>query len=203
MKTIEELNLNYKKIYTELAKNQNIDEKVLVQLLNHVSTVKRYSMKILKTFQCNDKNLVEKVKFIAFFHDIGRLYSYPFGQYSLILHGIISKRIMSNYINDEELLNGLASHVGVGLKKEEILSSITEKEKEEFKEEIHDYFPNSLAQKLVCFADKMVFSKKVMYPEEAFIDIYSKIPEKIDLFYELQKSVFIELWKLYRENKKQ
>lgn len=199
---VDELNFNYKKIYSELAKTKNIDEKSLMQLLNHVSTVKRYSMKILKTFQCNEKKIVERVKFIALFHDIGRLYCYPFGEYSLLLHGIISKRIMKQYVDDETLLYGLASHVGVGLRKEEILSKITEKEKEEFNLEIQDYIPTTIEQKLVCFADKMVFSKKVMYVEEAFIDLYSKIPEKIDDFYNLQKSVFIELWNLYREKEK-
>lgn len=198
LKTLEEINQSYEKIYSSLAEKQKVDEKNLLQLITHINTVKRYSIKILKTFQCKDQVLIERVKFIALYHDIGRLYCTPFGKYSIILHGIISKRIMKDYVDDEILLNGLASHVGIGLSKEEILNRITEEEKEEFSEEICDYYPIFLEQKLVCFADKMVFSKRIMYVEEAFIDLYSKIPQKISDFYELQKSLFLSLWNLYR-----
>ncbi|MEM4500326.1 MAG: hypothetical protein QXD62_03205 [Candidatus Woesearchaeota archaeon] len=185
------LNKQYEEIYRFIAKRLNIEN--ITPLIMHVSVVCDYSLEILKKFKINDESLIKRVEFLSLYHDIGRLFCKPFGRFSLILHGILSRKIMDFFCEDLSLTRSLATHVGIGLKKEDILKNISETEKTLFSELIEDYLPQSLEEKLVCFADKMVIYNRVVKIEEAFLDFYLKVPEKKEDFFTLQRELFEEL----------
>ncbi len=199
---LRKINNRYKQIYYSEWKKRKI-KLDLMPLVSHVNAVKDLSLKILKEFEIKDKLLIEKVKFIALFHDIGRLECKPFGKNEMILHGIYSKIIMRKYLLHyselkdlmSELLNGIASHVGVGITKDEFLKILNSKKKSyEIKRELRDYVPRTLAQMLVCYVDNLIVETHEIPFHESLSRFYEKLGKRIGYRYiNLQMNLFKSL----------
>lgn len=94
----------------------------------------------------------ERIEAAAMLHDIGILQTdapgiHCFGSEPYIAHGIIGRRMLLEEGADEELADVAALHTGSGLTRDEVITG-------QLPLPPADYLPQTLLQRLICYADK-------------------------------------------------
>jgi uncharacterized protein len=141
------------KILTEkkaiaLLKRYAPDDKVFRIILAHSLAVKKAAVKIAQRIPMAD---VEFVKTAALLHDIGRFICPP-GKDS-IKHGIAGAQILRKEGLPRHALVA-ERHIGVGITKEDI-------RRQKLPLPLKDYVPKSVEEKIVSYADNLVFGSRV------------------------------------------
>ncbi len=124
-----------KKIYEDIGCNKNV--------FKHCLKVAEVAVEIAKRVGAD----VKKVLIGALLHDIGRCID------NSIKHGIIGAEIVKNLGFDESIQRIVKTHIGAGIDREEAkMLGLPE----------DDYIPKTIEEKIVCYADKIVFFDKVV-----------------------------------------
>lgn len=97
----------------------------------------------------------------AMLHDIGK------SQTNSMKHGFIGGRILRGEEIDESVIKIVERHVGIGLTKAEAEAAGLPP---------RDFIPQTIEEKLVCYADKLVLGTYIANLKQARIDFTSKLP---------------------------
>ncbi len=90
---------------------------------------------------------IRRVLIGALLHDVGRCFE------NGIKHGIVGAKIAKEFGFDEKIQRIIKTHIGAGIDKEEAIRLGLPKD---------DYIPRSIEEKIVCYADKIVFFNNVV-----------------------------------------
>jgi uncharacterized protein (TIGR00295 family) len=112
------------------------------RIVAHCKTVAKVAMVITDEFKRRHKPVDEKVVLAgALLHDIGRT------KIQTVRHGFQGSEILREEGVDDKVVEAVRRHVGAGISADEARSLGLPD---------FDYIPNSLEERIVCFADKMV-----------------------------------------------
>ncbi len=136
---------NVEKIYEKL----NCDKKIF----EHCKEVAKLASEIAEKISRNGIKLDKKaIIFGAFLHDIGRCKTHG------IEHGIVGAEIAKKLGIDEKIVRIIERHIGAGIDRNEAKKlGLPEK----------DYIPECLEEKIVAYADKLLYGVKRITFEEA------------------------------------
>ncbi|MDI9645131.1 MAG: TIGR00295 family protein [Archaeoglobales archaeon] len=136
--------------------NYNLPERVR----KHCIAVAELALRIAEQIKKNGKELdIESIKFGALLHDIGRaITNDPFQ------HFIESAKILKNAGFEERIVRIAERHFSAGLSRDDALKLGLEAK---------DYIPETLEEKIVSFADNLVFGERVV----SFEDFLKRIDE--------------------------
>ena len=127
-----------------LLKKYSNDEKTFDIVLKHSKKVQEMAFRIAKKIEGVD---LEFVKISALLHDIGR-----FSSPSTIRHGVVGGEILRKE-GYEKLAQLTERHLGIGITKEDIIN-----QKLDLPEK--DFVPITIEEKIVAYADNLVFGDK-------------------------------------------
>lgn len=115
-------------------------------VIEHCKTVAKIALKIARKLKKNGFNVdLKLVEVGALLHDIGRSKTHT------VHHAIVGAKIAKQYNLSEPLIRIIERHVGGGISAEEA---------EKLGWPVKDYFPETLEEKIVCYADKLVEGNK-------------------------------------------
>jgi len=122
-------------------------------VIEHCKAVSRFAGKIAKAFQRKGFNIdLELVEVSGLLHDIGRSKTHS------VYHGLIGSQIAHSLGLSSSVVQIIERHVGGGIPKEEAkLLGWPAK----------DYLPQTLEEKIVCYADKRVESLRTVSVKQA------------------------------------
>lgn len=136
-----------RKIYEKINCNKNV--------FKHCLKVAEVAIEIAKRLNNVD---IKKVLIGALLHDIGRCFE------NSIKHGIIGAKIAKELGFDESIQRIIKTHIGAGIDREEAKKLGLPDD---------DYIPRTVEEKLVCYADKIVFFDKVV-PFDKVLERFKK-----------------------------
>ncbi|MFC1801711.1 HD domain-containing protein [Nanoarchaeota archaeon] len=179
MKTITE------KQAIELLKKYAPNNSIFQRVYQHCKTVQKAALAIAQEIQKNGKKVdLELIKIGSLLHDIGRFQVPPKHEKSL-QHGMLGGKILR-----KEGLIKLARicerHIGAGITKEEIIKFKLPLPKK-------DLLPKSIEEKIVNYADDLVFSDRIATLSEVVKKYKKEVPSPkalkrmIDLHNEIEK----------------
>ena len=117
-------------------------------IINHCRTVSRVAIALAEGLRDSGKKLdLDVIRAAALLHDIGR------SKTRAVSHGEEGAEILMKEGLDNRVVQAVRCHVGAGISLEEARSMGLPG---------HDYIPRTLEERIVCFADKMVGSDKLM-----------------------------------------
>ncbi|MBW2966689.1 HD domain-containing protein [Candidatus Woesearchaeota archaeon] len=155
----------------ELLKKYALDEERFKKVLEHSRAVQRVALRIAEDIVANGHHV--DIKFLicaCLLHDIGR-FKCPPGK-STIKHGIYGAEILRKEGLDERYALVCERHLGSGIDKKDI-------EEQKLDLPLKDYMPESIEEKIICYADSLIFGTKEGTIEEV-IDRYRKeVGEKL------------------------
>ncbi len=129
----------------KILKKHSSSRKDFLIVLNHSQTVKKLALKIAKGTGA-DLGLVATASLL---HDIGRFKHPPW--HEGIQHGVAGELILKK--------EGLPKHARIAAV--HVGSGITKQEAIKLKLPARNFLPKTLEQKIICYADSLVFSDKV------------------------------------------
>lgn len=137
------------KEYLNLLRDLGCDSK----LINHSLAVFGLAMYIASRILLNGYEVdLDLVAAGSILHDVGRSKTHS------PLHGYVGARILRKMGLDERIALIVERHVGAGISKDEAAKiGLPTK----------DYIPKTLEEKIVCYADKLVFSQRIGTIREA------------------------------------
>ena len=148
------------------------------QVVRHCKLVAMVSRIIAKGLLEKGQGVDEHIIYsAALLHDIGRSVT------NSILHGVAGARIVERFGCDESIAEIIRRHIGAGI-------SIEEAQKYGFPK--GDYVPRTLEQKVVCFADKLVSSEKIV-PLEREAEKFRRKGLNVERLYALKESIRLAL----------
>jgi len=122
-------------------------------VIEHCKTVSRFSVKIAKAFQKKGFNVnIQLVEVSGLLHDIGRSKTHA------VDHGIVGGEITYTLGLPHSVVQIVERHVGGGVPKEEA---------KKLGWPAKDYLPQTLEEKIVCYADKRVEGLRTVSIEQA------------------------------------
>ncbi|MCS7138911.1 MAG: TIGR00295 family protein [Crenarchaeota archaeon] len=128
------------------------DEGVEDNVIRHAIRVSKIARELASRIRMRGYDVDEKLVVAgALLHDIGRSVTHD------VSHGVIGGRIIRRRRLDERLARIVERHVGGG---------ITRDEAEKLKLSDKDLIPETLEEKIVCYADKLVDGDKKVNFEE-------------------------------------
>jgi uncharacterized protein len=146
-------------------------------VVGHCESVSALAVKIAKA--CEEKGLkvsVSLVEISALLHDIGRSKTHS------IDHAMIGGEIARSLGLPKSVIFVIERHAGGGISKEEA---------KKLGWPIRNYLPNTLEEKIVCYADKRVEGLRIV-PIEQTIQAYAAVLGK-------NHSAIKRIWQLHRE----
>ena len=115
-------------------------------VIEHCKTVAKIALKIARRLKKKGFNVdLELVEIGALLHDIGRSKTHT------VHHAIVGAKIAKQRGLPEPIVKIIERHVGGG---------ITAQEAEKLGWPVKDYIPETLEEKIVCYADKLVEGNK-------------------------------------------
>ncbi len=129
------------------------------RVIKHCKAVSALAVKFAKT--CARKGLVVDVNLVevgALLHDIGRSKTHD------VTHAVVGMEIAKSLHLPQSILSIIECHIGAGIKADEA---------EKLGLPIKDYFPVTLEEKLVAYADKLIEGSHVVSIERT-IEQFSK-----------------------------
>ena len=154
----------------ELLKKYAPTEKDFKDVLDHSKAVQRVALRIAEDIIANKHHV--DIKFLigaCLLHDIGRFKVGKNGE-NIIQHGIIGAEILRKEGIDERYALVCERHIGSGISKEDI-------QEQKLDLPLKDYTPKSIEEKIVCYADSLIFRCKEITIEQV-IERYRKFGEK-------------------------
>jgi uncharacterized protein len=131
------------------------------KVINHCITVAKTAVEIAESHIRRGVNVdLALVRSGALLHDIGRSAT------AKVKHGAEGGRILREAGFSEDLARIAERHVGAGIPKEEA---------EKLGLPTQDYLPETLEEKIVCYADKLVSGNKVTDIDHVIQDFASKL----------------------------
>ena len=128
------------------------EEKVSDSVLAHTKAVAEYAVELAGRAEAKGHVVdVELVKIGALLHDIGRSKTHK------VSHGIEGRNILQRHNVDERLCRIACNHVGAGIGKGEAVRLGLPAE---------DMIPETIEEKIICYADKLAFGKRIGSEEE-------------------------------------
>jgi uncharacterized protein len=148
------------------------------RIVAHCKTVARVAMAISDEFEKRGKQVDSKVVLAgALLHDIGR------SRIHTIRHGLEGSEMIRQEGVDEKVVEVVRRHVGAGISSDEArtlgLPDL-------------DYFPRTLEERIVCFADKLVDSDTVR-PFNGEVQRFIKKGHDVERLLALKKGLADEL----------
>jgi uncharacterized protein len=138
----------------ELLKKENTSESVI----KHCEAVTKLVKELIRDLPVNQKIIVAG----AVLHDIGRSKTHG------VQHGVAGAKILREKGVDEKVVRIVETHVGVGIPKEEAVKlGLSD----------GDLIPETIEEKIVCYADKRLIGTYVATEEEALYDFKKKLGE--------------------------
>ena len=123
------------------------------RVIEHCKTVSKFSVKIARVFQKKGFNIdIQLVEVSGLLHDIGRSKTHS------VDHGVIGGEIASSLDLPNSVVRIITRHVGGGVPKEEAT---------QLGWPTKDYLPQTLEEKIVCYADKRVEGLRTVSIEKA------------------------------------
>jgi len=123
------------------------------RVIEHCREVSKFSVKIARAFQKKDYTVdVQLVEVAGLLHDIGRSKTHT------VHHGIIGGEIAQSFDLPDAIVQVIQRHVGGGVPKEEA---------KQLGWPPKDYLPQTLEEKIVCYADKRVQGLRIVPIEQA------------------------------------
>jgi len=120
------------------------------QIINHCIAVANYALEIARKLQEKDINLdLQLIEAGALLHDIGRSKTHS------VDHAIAGVEVAKNLGLSPSIVNIIKRHVGAG---------ITPDEAQQLGWSKDNYIPQTLEEKIVCYADKRVDNDKGAVP---------------------------------------
>ena len=127
-------------------------------LVEHVKAVTRLAKKFAERVDCDMKLVVAG----ALLHDIGRTRTHG------VKHGAESAKILRENNVDHRVVRIAETHVGAGIPKEEAETSGLPP---------GDYVPQTIEEKIVCYADKLVSGASVWRESDVIYDFKRTLGE--------------------------
>jgi len=125
------------------------------QVISHCIAVANYALELANRLQANDLSIdLSLVEAGALLHDIGRSKTHG------VDHSIAGAAIAQNLNLPPTLVNIIKRHVGAGISSEEAQQLGWPKD---------NYIPQTLEEKIVCYADKRIDNDKGVVPIEVEI----------------------------------
>jgi len=127
-------------------------------VIEHCKTVSKFAVKIAKAFRKKGIDVdIHLVEVSGLLHDIGRSKTHS------VDHGIVGGEIAGSFGLPNSVVSIIERHVGGGIPKEEA---------KRLGWPARDYLPQTLEEKIVCYADKRVEGLRTM-PIERSIKTYA------------------------------
>ncbi len=127
-------------------------------VVEHCKQVAAFAVKIAKACQKNQPNLnVELVEISALLHDIGRARTHS------VNHALEGGKIARAFGLPVSIVHVIERHAGGGIPKEEA---------KELGWSARDFVPETLEEKIVCYADKRVEGRRIV-PIEKTVKAYA------------------------------
>ena len=148
------------------------------RIVAHCKTVARVAVAIADEFEKRGKQVDSKVVLAgALLHDIGR------SRIHTVRHGLEGSEMIRQEGVDERVVEVVRRHVGAGISSDEArtlgLPDL-------------DYFPRTLEERIVCFADKLVDSDNVR-PFNSEVERFIKKGHDVSRLLALKKGLADEL----------
>ena len=156
----------------ELLKRYSPTEKDFEEVFAHVKAVQRLSLKIAEDIVCNGHHV--DIKFIiaaSLLHDIGRFKTGKEGK-DVIKHGIIGAEILRKEGVDERYALVCERHIGSGIDETDIEEQGLDLPKK-------DYMPESIEEKIICYADSLIFGDKEGTIQQVLERYRTEVNEKV------------------------
>ena len=130
----------------------------------HCKTVQSFAIKISKRIvEKKIKIDMDLISAGALLHDIGRVKTHS------VLHGVYGKAIAEELNLSPKLINIVENHIGAGIPaKEAAKLGLPEK----------DFIPETLEEKIICYADNRVTHSKIISFEKTLDEFVVRLGEK-------------------------
>ena len=156
----------------ELLKKYAPTGKDFEMVLEHSKAVQKVALRIAEDIVANGHHV--DVKFIinaCILHDIGRFKTGKDGK-NIIQHGIIGAEILRNEGLDERYALVCERHLGSGINKEDI-------KEQKLDLPLKDYMPESVEEKIINYADSLIFENKEITIEQVYERYRKEVGEKL------------------------
>jgi len=132
-------------------------------VIEHCKAVSRFVVKVTKTFHRKGFNVdVQLVEVSGLLHDIGRSKTHS------VNHGIVGGEIARSLDLPNSVIRIIERHVGGGIPKEEA---------KQLGWPTKDYLPQTLEEKIVCYADKRVEGLRTVPIEQVLTTYVASLGE--------------------------
>lgn len=122
-------------------------------VIEHCKTVSRFAVKIARAFRKKGFDVdVHLVEVSGLLHDIGRSKTYT------VDHGVVGGEVARSFSLPSSVVRIIERHVGGGIPKEEA---------KRLGWPARDYLPQTLEEKIVCYADKRVEGLRTVSMDQA------------------------------------
>ncbi len=153
---------------TALLKKYAPNSRVFQLVLQHGKAVQKAAVVIGNAIAQNKRKVdVPFLKSAALLHDIGR-FACPPGTKGSVCHGFIGAQWLRKEGYPKHALV-CERHVGSGITKKEIIAQKTGLPKK-------DFFPRTIEEKIICYADKLIFQDRLAQPDEAVKNFKKDVP---------------------------
>lgn len=156
----------------ELLKKYATDEERFKKVLAHSKAVQKVALRIAEDIITNGHHV--DIKFIitaSLLHDIGRFKTGKDGK-NIIQHGILGAEILRKEGLDEKYALVCERHIGSGINKEDI-------EEQKLDLPLKDYMPESIEEKIINYADSLIFGDKEGTIEQVLERYRKEVGEKL------------------------
>ena len=156
----------------ELLRKYATDEERFKKILNHSKAVQRVALRIAEDIIANGHHV--DIKFLigaCLLHDIGRFKTGKDGK-NMIQHGILGAEILRKEGVDERYALVCERHIGSGISKEDI-------QEQGLNLPLKDYIPESIEEKIINYADSLIFGTREEIIEEVLDRYRKEVGEKL------------------------
>ena len=155
----------------ELLKKYAPSETYFEKVLEHSKAVQKVALRIAEEIVANGHHV--DIKFLigaCLLHDIGRFKTGKDGK-NIIQHGILGAEILRKEGLEERYALVCERHIGSGIDKKDI-------QEQGLDLPLEDYIPESIEEKIVNYADSLIFRDKEITIEQVY-ERYKKFGEKV------------------------
>lgn len=152
-------------------KKYSSSQDAFVKVLNHSRAVQAVSLRISREVIRSGHDVdIGFVRSASLLHDIGRFKTGKTGK-DIIMHGVYGAKMLRKEGLDERYALVCERHIGAGIDEVDI-------ELERLKLEKKSYMPESIEEKIICYADNLIFGDKEVGYEKVVERFRKEISER-------------------------